>query len=807
MPQDKRGRMPRDQPQQAPCTRSTARRRGRAFLLAFLALQVAADALPDAQAQPRPGLRREKKDTPAGLLKRIETLAPGKERDDAIDALLDHGDAAWPEVKPRLDALTALKGGEDVVVDVLLGFGMTGYDEIIVRAPKLGDGPARRLVRQVLRYPNDDRQMQVLSAMVGRDDEELLLLVLPELLTKVPAIVLPRLEQLLQDKRQNLRAFAIDTLAARKHEPALPALVRELGVEQVSPSAENLNIRLKLLHAVARVGAGTDAAVDPLIAALALVDQREAALDGLAMVGAPAVKAAIFLLRTADRARIETALQVLAHLRQQAAPELLPLLNVGDERTRELATDMLAHIAVAQVRPEIIRMLREKRFVNLEAGLLLAMTLYDDSVRQLLIDLLADTDPFVRRAAVEQLWRVRDAKTFRALRASASSDQDLGVRMLAMQAAVGVGDPAAIELLRKMVQVQDLQERLAVLDTMGRLDGLGAVPTLARQLGDPSDEVFRMSLSALRRITFHAGPRREAEWTAWLGQENQRALDSHETVEPDVRRYTADGREMAWLSAGDDDDMTIVCVSGPPFRDATHLAPHVYRLANDYHVVVMKRGVDRLTAASTTEDVRTADLEKLLATLGKRPVVLLADAAGAHFALAYSAAHRQDVSHVILHGGPWPSAAAVKRLPAEVGAAIAPLWRDDVTWALHANVLLVPTLSQRTVARGVWTALLADPENGRRMRADNLYDDGFSIEALDRAVADAAAFPPDRSTVPTLLLLGAKAPWAASTQAGLAAAAPEAQKRVRLVPLAATAAMPLLDEPKMTLDAIDAFLK
>ena len=41
---------------------------------------------------------------------------------------------------------------------------------------------------------------------------------------------------------------------------------------------------------------------------------------------APAVKAAIFLLRTADKSRIDTALSVISHMRVQAAPALLPLL-------------------------------------------------------------------------------------------------------------------------------------------------------------------------------------------------------------------------------------------------------------------------------------------------------------------------------------------------------------------------------------------------------------------------------------------------------------------------------------------------
>ncbi len=793
-----------------PCSRnafvSTGSRLILRMLLALLAVQAPAlTTLWPSSAH----AARAPKDTPAALIQRIQKLPPGKERDDTVDGLIDHGDAAWPEVRSHLDVLATVKEGEDVVVDLLLGFGLTSFEELAARAGKLSDSAARRVARQLLsgHYPKDDRQLQCLTGMASREDDELLLLVLPEVLARNPTVALARLVQLVDDKRANLRSYAIDSLVAQHYQPGLQPMTRLLGIEQVKATSDNLNLRIKLINAIARLGKGTDTGVDPLIAAVEVPDQREAALDGLTLIGPPAVRAAIFLLRTADRGRVETALIVLSHLRLQAAPELLPLLQVGDERTRGLAMDVLAHIAVPEVRPEIIRMVKAKRFVDMRQGIELALTMYDESVRLMLIDLLADKDPSVRLLVVDQLWNLQDTEAALQLRATAARDPDVNVRMAAARAVAGTGDPKASEFLRRMIEVQDTQERVAVLELLARVDNMGAVAALARLLGDPSDVVFRTALSALKRLTFHTGPRRENEWLAWLAAERARELEKFEQTPAALHKYLVDGSERAYLEVAEDDDRTLVVLSGPPFRDATHLTPHVYRLAGDYRILVQRRGVGDGTAAGQTEAERTADLDKLLDKAEAKEVVLLADPAGAHFAMTYAALRGKRVSHVILHGGPWPTQAAIERMPGEVAGAILPPWRDDAIWALRQHAMLAADLQRRTVMRGVLTALVGEVEMARRVKADNLFDDAFTLEAQQRAIGEAGTTDPRQVAVPTLILLGDKAPWLASTALDLGNAGSTAKKYVRVVKIGGCKAFPLLDNPAETVAAISTFLK
>lgn len=752
--------------------------------------------------------KKAKAATAASLIKHIQTLAPGKDRDDAVDGLIEFGEPAWPEVRAALPALAAIDGGEDVVVDLLLGFGPSAWDEIALRGPKLSDPGALRLMRQVLRFPEDERLVPLLEALAARQDDQVLLLVLPELVQRNRPAVLPRLIELIDDKRPNVRAYAIDTLVARKHEPAMQHLVRRLGQERLAAGPDNLLLRTKLIHAIAQIGAETDAPVPPLLEALELLDQRDAVLDALQLVGPPAVKAAVYMLQTADRARIETALIVLSHLRLLAAPQLVPVLGAAkDETTRGLIADVLAHLAVPEVRTELLRLVRERKFPDFRQGLLLALTLYDPEVRKLLLDLLVDPDLPVRRIALEQLWRLADQETWPAIRNAAVRDEDVKVRMTGLQAMVGMGDPKAGDYLRKLVGVNNLEERLEVLRLLGRLGDEAALPALARQLSDPNDEVFRAALTSLRRLTFHQGPRREVEWNNWAASEQQRKLQDWEEVEPKVRRYQVDGRELGWMEAGDPDDNTVVVLAGAPFRDASYLAPHVWRLAPHYHVVVQQRGVGARLASTLSERLRARELTKLLELLGKKPVALLADASAGHFALRYANEHPKEVAAVILHGGPWPSQAAVQKLPEELAAAIQSPWKEDSAWVNDHQGLLVPAVAQRLLVRSHLATVLANPSNARKIRPGKLFDDAFSVEAQDRAVADAAAWDPALNKVPVLLLLGAKAPWATSTQASAAALAGPAKKQVKLQVLGESAGAPLVEEPPGAIQAIRDFLK
>ncbi len=742
----------------------------------------------------------------AELSKRIVAAEPGPQRYKDVDTLIEMGEPAWPAVRDQLAGLREAKEGEAIVVDLLLGFGATSYDDLIISVPSLGDDAARRIVKVVLRRPEDERQTRLLAAMVPRRDDEVLLSTLPVLMTRKHAAVVPRLIELVDDSRPRLAGYAIDTLGAGRHANALQPMIRLLGIEQRRATKENQWLRLKLIAAVGRIGG--EAAVPPLMEAIGMPDQRGGTLDALSTVGQPAVQAALFLLRTATGERIATAAEVLSHLRLQAAPALVELLNAGDQRTRELATDLLAWLAVPEVRTEVVRMVLEERFVDPRDGIRLAATMYDESVRDMMLQIVEKSrDPELRVFVVEQLWRLRDPDTFRALRVLAGRDKQEEVRLSAVQAVAGSGDPNALPLLRKLVRETNRNVRIAALEALSRLDTFeNAVPAIAPLLGDPNEKVFRAALAALRQLSFHTGPRREGQWNAWFRAETNREIPDWESLRGTVHKFDVDAHEMSYLEVGEG-EKTIVVVSGPPFRDATHLVPHVYRLADDYRVVVMKRGASVYRGAEADLEQMSRELEALLRRLGSsQPVVLLADLSGAHFALRYSSSHRRDVSKVILHGGMWPTPEAIDRLPAQVQATISPIFRDDIQWAMQAKWRMLPRLRYRMVMRGLLSGLLANWEYGRRVYIDNVAVDAFEPEVLDRMRAEYQRFDPTKVRKPVLLLVGAKAPWAKTTIADVKALRGKIARRLQVVEIANAGWMPLLENPDAAFEAIENFL-
>ena len=738
------------------------------------------------------------------LLAKILKAKPGPERYKLVDAVIDLGDAAWPAVESALPKLTAATNTQDVVVDLLLGFMDFSYEALIKHEPTLSDAAARRVLKFVSRQiEHRDRFFRLLASMSKRSDCDLLPQVLGELVQARWPDIEARLIELIDSKCRNVQFYVVDQLATIKHKPAEPLLIRRLGVEQRAASAANLSFRIKLINAIA--GIGGDTAVAPLIESLEYKDQKKYVLDGLRTVGMPSVKTAVFMLTTAQGDRVEVAFQILDHLKVLAAPELVRLLESGNRATRHVAIDVLTHLNVPSVRDEVLRMVKERRFVDPTDGIRLAVAMYNDKVRQMLFDLLEDPNPELRKTVVDIFWRLRDPKTFRVLRTVAAQDKDAAVRLRALRAVAGVGDPKGPKLLRRMLGVPYQDQRLAILEVLARVDTWqNAIPAVAKLLGDPNHNVFLAALGALRRMSFHSGPQRTAGWLAWHRATKNRALQDHELVKPRTRRFVVGDREMGYLEAGE--GKTIVVVAGPPFRDATHLAPQIWRLADSYRVCVMQRAPGPYDAARVSGKDQDRELQAMLSRLSVRPVILMTDITGAHFALRYARQHKRDVSKVILHGAFWPTREALEQVIGQVSDQVRNEMRDDLTWGFTAQWRVPPAVRHRTVFRAALSGLLANWEKGRRVATNNLADDAFELRTLDRIRAEFRRYRIRKVRRRTLVLLGTSAPWYKTTKAAIGALKGKTKRYVRLREIKGAGWMPLLEKPDAAVDAIEAFI-
>ncbi len=770
------------------------------------AAATAAEAAPEpgakSAAKPAPAKRRsltrterKKRAKAAALIRKIQRAAPGSERYRLVDQLIEIGDVAWPVVAPAVPGFLRLREGEAVAVDVLLGFMDLSYGALATTVGKLSDPAARRVVKFLLRLQPDARQTAVLQPLVSRTDAPLLLMVLPALMQRDRPRVMARLVELVDDKRVPVASFAVDTIAASRHGEAMPSLVRLLGIEQQRATPSNLDFRRKLIHAIARIGG--EPAVPPLVEALNLDDQRPAVYEGMRIVGKPAVQAALFLLRTASGPRIAVAMQLLMHMRKEAAPHLVALLGTGNRSTRELVLDVLIRIGTPDVRPSLIRMVREEQFADVRDGVRLLSALYNGDVRAVFFKLLEDKDPAVRLVIVQQLWRLRDPKTFKVLRLVAARDKDRTVRIAAVRAVAGVGDPEGPTLLERMAVASDPFVRREVVEQLSRVgDWRSAVPALAELLADPNDRIFRATLAALQRMTFQPKKRRRAHWQAWVRQAKARKPVAK--IQPDEVAF----RSGAWRFAAQQrgEGPVVLVVSGPPFRDATHLAPQVWKLTSFAKVVVLKRAPGFYRAGRASQRVWSSEVDALARAAGAKRYVLLTDAAGASYALRHAAA-RKGARRVVVSGGWLPSPEAALALPGQLAASMGAIGGGDWTWALESQWRVRREVRLGIAYRGLLRGLLGVDHLGFGRQLQGVLADDALTEACQRRMqANAAAMSAKRVRKPTLLLLGSRAPWAETT--------PDAAKgsRAKVVTIKGAGAMPLLERPQQTVSAVESFV-
>jgi hypothetical protein len=471
------------------------------------------------------------------------------------------------------------------------------------------------------------------------------------------------------------------------------------------------------------------------------------------------------------------------------------------------------HIAVPKVREAIVERVRQRRFVDLRDGIRLAVVLYDPSVRTLLLDLLKDSDPTVRLHVLDELEQLRDPLTFPAMWQVAAQDPDPDVRLAALEDVIGVDDPEALPLLRQMTGARNRDERILAIEAVGRLDDIATgVPALAAQLADPNEKVFRAALGALRRMCLHDAGQRAGGWLSWAKTHSKKPGRLPKAAL--VRRLSREGHpDVSYATMGDnDEDFTLIVISGPPFATAHHLAPAMWGLADDHRVAVWTDDPASRSAAGSSHQARAGHLDVVLQDLRRRHedpedarYVILADGPGAHFALWYASARRQYIDGVVLHGGPWPTTEALDKLPGQVVSAVHPLLRPDYEWALRGQWRLAPRIRQQVMMHSLLTGMVGNWERARAITVDHLTEDGLSPLAYERARFEHRRWSPDNVLVPVLVLLGARAPWADTTTAALSSLGPEPRKLVRSKRLKGSGAFPLLERREQSVEAIEDF--
>lgn len=130
----------------------------------------------------------------------------------------------------------------------------------------------------------------------------------------------------------------------------------------------------------------------------------------------------------------------------------------------------------------------------------------DEAQREKIRQAAKDSDPSVRWAAIELMYRIRDPQAFGVLRETISSDWQPAMRkkavdLLKQAAQQDAKDrPVVIDNLLVALKDPDSQMRIAGLLALGEIGDKRAVPQITGMLSDSDSEVRVQALHALSRL-------------------------------------------------------------------------------------------------------------------------------------------------------------------------------------------------------------------------------------------------------------------------------------------------------------------
>lgn len=219
-------------------------------------------------------------------------------------------------------------------------------------------------------------------------------------------------------------------------------------------------------------------AVVPLVSLLRDQDRsvREAAIEALRSIGAPAVERVGACLTEQDLSVQESASAILAVIAdERVLAPLIEALHSGDWIVRMHAAKALSRVRNADAVEPLMPLLQDKvKAVREEAAAALAAI--GDAAIPTLLQALQHEDWLVRLHAVESLGKSKSKRAVEPLLSVLFNDRDSAVREDAVRALGAIGDPQAVEYLFTAMQEPGL--RTLAVEALGRIGDARAVPVL-----------------------------------------------------------------------------------------------------------------------------------------------------------------------------------------------------------------------------------------------------------------------------------------------------------------------------------------
>jgi HEAT repeat protein len=337
------------------------------------------------------------------------------------------------------------------------------------------------LTRQVLGDARNDmrlfvaigllRSIEVPEATVSREVLEAFVASVDERLTPEQQRATRELERILGDE-------AIEIFETMFHDPASP---------------------LKARGAALLCSVGSRRVMESLLATLRNPEERQAAFQALASIGALAVEPLIVALKDANWDVRRQAAEALGQIGDARAVEpLIAALKDANEMVRRQAAEALGKIGDARAVEPLVTALKESdAIVRREATKALGK-IGDARAVQPFIAALKDADAIVRQRAAEALGNIGDARAVEPLIA-ALKDVDESVRQRAAEALGKIGDARAVEPLIAALKDANWDARWKAAKALGQI-GQPAIESLIVALKDANWDARARAAAALGNI-------------------------------------------------------------------------------------------------------------------------------------------------------------------------------------------------------------------------------------------------------------------------------------------------------------------